>query len=284
MKWILAAFAIFLSTLTLAETTLWKVSKDNNYLYLAGTVHLLSAKDLPFPSAFERAYEDSEIIACETDISMLSDPEIQFRLMSSLSYQDGSFLNKKISHSLYQKLNDYLVGRGLMPHIFLTMKPAGVMLTMMSVEFKRLGITHDGADSVYFKRAVKDGKPVLSLETIDTHINFIATMGEGNEEMFIQQTLEDLSKIEVMMDDIVTAWKSGNVNLLDKLVVADMRDHYPALYKTLLVERNNNWLPLVNKMARTPEIELILVGAAHLIGPDGLLDLLQHQGYSIQQM
>ena len=284
MKQLLVSLLILLSSTSVAETSLWKVSKGGSYLYLAGTVHLLSAKDLPFPTAFDRAYEDADLLAFETDISQLDDPAIQFRLMSSLAYTDGTFLNQKISSKLYQQLNDYLRSRGLMPNMFLSMKPSGVMMTMLSIEFKRLGITQEGADSFYFRRAQREGKAVVSLESVSDHLSFIANMGEGNEEMFLQQTLDDVYQIEPMMDEIVSSWKRGDGQALEKLVVEDMRINYPRLYKSLLVDRNLNWLPILKQMSKTQEVEMVLVGVAHVVGRDGLLNMLQQQGFTIQKM
>lgn len=289
MKRMISAFALLVSALLLssvavAQTSLWKVSKGDNYLYLGGTVHIISAKDLPFPKAFDEAYDDASVLVFETDISKLEDPAIQFKMMSSLAYQDGRLLNQVVSESLYNELNDYLVSRGLAANTFLTVKPAGVMLTMLAVEFQRLGITEDGADSYYFKIAQAEGKQIVGLELIDHHIEFLTAMGDGNEEQFLRQTLDDIPKTEALMDDIVQGWKLGDAKTLEKLVVTDMRDNFPKLYQSLLVDRNNNWLPIVRQMAETPEIELVLVGAAHLIGPDGLLEMLKAQGYSIQQM
>lgn len=283
-KWIIAVLVYIFSAPLLAETSLWKISKEGKHLYLGGTVHLLSAKDLPFPQAFDRVYAEAQLLAFETDIARLEDPAIQFQLMSSLAYQDGRMLNQVISAGLYEELNQYLLSRGLMPNMFLTMKPSGVMLMMLSIEFKRLGINQDGADSHYFKRALADNKPVLGLEKIEQHLAYLADMGMGNEERFLRQTLDDIHKTETMMDEIVAGWKNGDAALLEKLTVSDMREYYPKLYDTLLVQRNYNWLPQVRKMAKTPEVELILVGAAHLIGPDGLLALLQAEGYTIEQI
>ncbi len=245
---------------------------------------MLSAKDLPFPKAFDHAYSDAAAVVLETDMAKLQDPATQFQLMAQLSYQDGRLLNQQISEQLYADLNKYLQERGLIPNMFLTMKPAGVMLTMMAVEFQRLGISQQGADTVYYNRAVKDGKSVAGLESIETHLGFIGNLGEGNEEQFLRQSLDNVKKTEEMMDKIVKDWKQGNLKGLEKTVVADMRRYYPRVYRSLLVERNLNWLPQIKRMLTTEEVELVLVGAAHLIGPDGILKALNAQGYKIEQL
>lgn len=283
MKLCVLIFTLFISSYSVAQTFVWKVTKNENHLYLAGTVHVLSEKDLPFPAAFDKAYAHADTIVLETDMGALEDPQIQVRLMSQLSYQDGRLLNQLVSAELYDDLNQYLSRRGMLPNMFIAMKPAGVMMTMLAVEFQRLGISQAGADSVYYQRAVMGGKPTLALESIETHLSFIADMGEGNEERFLRQTLNDVEKTESMMASIVQHWKSGDVDGLEKEVVEDMQLNYPKMYQSLLVERNQRWLPQIEAMLLTDEVEFILVGAAHIIGDDGLLTSLLDLGYQIEQ-
>jgi len=274
---------LLFSCYSFAETSLWRVAKNGHQLFLGGTVHLLAEEDLPFPVEFDQAYSEADKVIFETDIAALSDPQIQMQLMSQLSYQDGRLLNQIISPELYEALNTYLKQRELMPNLFISMKPAGVMLTMLAVEFKRLGISQAGADSFYFQQATADGKTVGELEAIDAHIGSIVNMGQGNEESFLRQTLADMKETEVMMKGIVQHWKSGDVQGIEADVIDDMRLNYPRMYQSLLVERNEQWLPQIKQMLENDEVEFVLVGVGHLIGVDGLLKSLADQGYSIEQ-
>ena len=283
MKISIYMIMLLFSCYSFAETSLWRVAKNGHQLFLGGTVHLLAEEDLPFPVEFDQAYSEADTVIFETDIAALSDPQIQMQLMSQLSYQDGRLLNQIISPELYEALNTYLKQRELMPNLFISMKPAGVMLTMLAVEFKRLGISQAGADSFYFQQAIADGKTVGELEAIDAHIRSIVNMGQGNEESFLRQTLADMKETEVMMKGIVQHWKSGDVQRLEADVIDDMRLNYPRMYQSLLVERNKQWLPQIKQMLENDEVEFVLVGVGHLIGSDGLLKSLADQGYSIEQ-
>lgn len=284
MKALILCCVCFFSTQAIADTFLWKVSKGESVLYLGGTVHVLSKQDLPFPAAFDRAFAAADLVAFETDISQLENPSLQFKLMGLMSYQDGRLLNQVISAGLYQQLNDFLTSRGMPPHLLLSMKPAGVMITMLGIELQRLGITESGADVYYFNKARDANKPVLGLESIDTHINYLGALGEGNEEAFLQQTLNDIEKTESLMQTLVSAWKTGDVAGIEKHAVDDMRNSFPQVYERLLVTRNIQWMQRLRQLLQTPETELVLVGAAHLVGPDGLLFFLTQEGYSIEQL
>ncbi|PIE25526.1 MAG: TraB/GumN family protein [Neptuniibacter caesariensis] len=275
---------LLISSQLFADTTLWRVSGHGNHLYLGGTIHMLAPEDLPFPKAFDDAFDQSDEVVLETDIAKLLDPGVQTTLMSKLSYQDGRLLNQVISPQLYADLTHFLQERQLMPHLFIGMKPAGVTLTILAIEFQRLGISESGADRFYSDKALAAGKPVSGLETIAEHLRFISEMGEGNEERFLRQTLDDIEKTEKVMRSMVAAWKAGDVETLQREVIADMRQSYPKVYNSLLVERNQRWYPQIKEMLNTEKVELVLVGAAHLIGPEGILEMLRKQGYEIEQL
>ncbi len=284
MKIVLASLLLLASSLLHAQTSMWRVSYQGNEVYLGGTVHVLSASDLPFPEPFEQAYERADLLVLETDMNALNDPQLQVRLMSELAYKDGTLLTQVISPALYNELNQYLANRGLMQHMFIGMKPAGVMITMLAVELERLGIGQDGADFVYFERAKQEGKPTRGLESFEEHIGFIINMGAGNEERFLRQSLIDARNTETMMADMIRFWKTGDTEGLERSVIRDMQENYPNLYRTLLVERNERWLPQIEAFFSTPDVELVLVGAAHLVGDDGILHELERKGYSIEQL
>jgi uncharacterized protein YbaP (TraB family) len=79
------------------------------------------------------------------------------------------------------------------------------------------------------------------------------------------------------------AWRAGDTENLFISGIKPMMEDYPKVYRSLLVERNNNWLPKIERLIQQPEEKFILVGALHLIGQDGLLQQLKNRGYQVQQ-
>ena len=125
--------------------------------------------------------------------------------------------------------------------------------------------------------------PISGLEAAEEQLKILFTMGEGDEDAFVAQALEDMETVESNLDELIAAWRTGDERTLDRLVVADMRERYPAVYRALLINRNRAWLPRVEALFESPETELVLVGAAHLVGPDGLLAQLTGRGYRVRR-
>jgi uncharacterized protein YbaP (TraB family) len=109
-------------------------------------------------------------------------------------------------------------------------------------------------------------------------------MGEGNESEFILMSLQDMEEIETEMDKLISAWRTGDNQQLADLFVNDMKEQSIELYNSLLVERNNNWMPIIVDLFNEAGTEFILVGAAHLVGDDGLLAKLAARGYRIEKL
>lgn len=267
-----------------AQSSVWVASKAEERVYLGGTVHLLRASDYPLPQAYEVAYQDSDTLFFETDLAGLNDLSVQMRMLQELTYPEGVTLRTVLDADAYATLSTHIATIGLPMQMLEKFKPGMLVSTLQVIEFQKLGFTPQGVDAHFNSRALSDGKAVGELEPVEAQIGFISAMGEGNESEFIRLSLDDLSEIETSMEQMISAWRSGDNATLETLFVDEMRTGHPALYQSLLVQRNNAWLPLIEAMFQEAGTEFVLVGAAHLVGEDGLLHLLENRGYEITQL
>jgi uncharacterized protein YbaP (TraB family) len=267
-----------------AESAVWVATQGEQKVYLGGTVHLLRPSDYPLPEPFETAYQDSQTLYFETDIAGMSDFSVQARMMQELLYSDGRTLQSVLDAPTYAALAAHVATTGLPMQMMERFKPGMLVSTLQVIEFQKMGFTPQGVDAYFNSRALGDGKQVGELESVDAQIGFISTMGEGVENEFVRSSLEDMEAIDTAMEQMIAAWRSGDNATLEALFVADMKAQYPALYDTLLVRRNTAWVEIIDTMLETPGTEFVLVGAAHLVGEDGLLRLLEGKGYSIAQV
>jgi len=97
-------------------------------------------------------------------------------------------------------------------------------------------------------------------------------------------SLQDLEETDQMMEEIITAWRAGDNETLAEAFVTDMLEEAPEVYDTLLRQRNLKWIPIIRSMFEDDDTEFVLVGTAHLVGPDGLLELLAAEGYTVTQI
>lgn len=281
---VLFAGAALCSTGSIAQTSVWQVSKGDNKIYLAGTIHLLRQQDYPLPAAFEQAFDDSQRLFFETDIGAMSDMGLQQRMLQQLTYQDGRTLSAVLSEEAYTALSEYAAGSGIPLGMLQTFKPGLLISTLSVMEFQKLGFTPQGVDAYFFSKAVGEGKTRGELESIDQQIAMLARMGEGYESDFVLYSIRDFAELGDAIESMVQAWREGNTDLLHSEFVEPMLTETPDLYDSILVARNNDWMPAIEAMFDTEGTEFVLVGVAHLVGEHGLISLLQSKGYDVTQL
>lgn len=274
----------FTCTVACAESSVWKAQKGKSVLYLGGTCHVLRQSDYPLPPEFEKAYRASQVIVFETDIDKLSDPYVQQKMLSRGVYPDGSTIDMHLSSMTLAKLNAYCDSNGIPLQALSHFKPSMLMVALALVELRKLGVTEKGVDTFFYQRAKKDKKVIERFETVDEQLDYILSMGDGNEDDFVTYSLHDIDNVKQMFESLASAWRKGDAAKVDEVMAGEMRTHEPRLYQKLIVDRNRNWLPSIEKYATSRRTGFILVGVGHLVGPEGIIETLKKKGYKVEQM
>lgn len=282
MRWLLLLLILY-SSHVFSETSLWRVSKGTHTLFIGGTVHVLRKTDYPLPAAFDDAFDQSSKLVFETDIAATEDPAFGQQMMQRLMYADGRSLKDGLTPTVYRQLEKFCTDRGVSIAMFQQMRPPVAVMTLMMLELQRLGISDAGVDSHYFQRARAEHKAVGELETATEQLDFLARLGEGREDDFVRYSLKEMQQLEPAMRELTQAWREGDQAKMARLSLDDMRKEFPNMYQQLLVRRNQHWLPRIEAMLNDPGTEMVLVGALHLVGDDGVLQMLRDRGYQIEQ-
>tara|TARA_B110000093_G_scaffold36822_1_gene38530 strand:+ start:9510 stop:10400 length:891 start_codon:yes stop_codon:yes gene_type:complete len=279
----IALILVLLPSFLLAESSVWKISKGEQFLYIGGTCHVLRPTDYPLPTEFDSAYAVSDTLVFEIDPAAAQDPAFAMQLLAKASYTDGLNLKSVLSAETYQALAAQGLKSGLPIDKLSSIKPGVVMMMLMMQELSKAGVSQQGVDMHYHALGLKDNKPVRSLETPEFQIDLITTMGDGMEDELVRYGLEDLAHVKELFDQLIGAWRGGDLAEIEALFISDMQN-YSELYATILADRNLRWIPQITAFLKSPEIEFVLVGVAHAAGEDGILKLLRDQGYSVESV
>lgn len=267
-----------------ADSPVWKVVKGDNQLFIGGTIHVLTQTDYPLPSTFEKAYSQSVKLVFETDMQKMNSPEFQKVMLSALTYSDGRNLKQVLNEDTYQELEQHLSSRGIPMVNMVNFKPGMVAITLTMIELQRLGLIGAGVDDFFRLRELNDQKELGQLETVDEQLAFISTLGDGQENEMIAYTLRDMRKLPTLMESIKDAWRRGDSRKLKEVAITPFKKDFPKVYEEFIVKRNNAWIPQIEAMLKTKDVEFILVGALHLVGDDGVIAQLAARGYDIQML
>jgi len=262
---------------------LWSIETANKTIFLLGSLHI-SPKDIyPLPEVIERAYDKCSKIIFEADIEAVNDPSFQAKIVTLGVYPQGDNLKDNVSAQTFNLLKKRADAAGIPVQQLSRLKPWLCALSLSSIEFLKLGFNPAyGIDMYFYNKAKKDGKEMLRFETVEFQLSLMTQMTRKQEEMMLRQTLKDLEVIEKDAVYLVKYWKNGDVKKLDSFIKASLKD-FPELYNRWFTSRNKRWLSEIKKLIGKNENVFIVVGAGHLVGRDGLVELLRKQNYKIRQ-
>ncbi len=286
LRSILAASLLVLSTIgqtqAAAHTFLWKVSGKQNVVYLVGSMHLLTKDLYPLNPALDGAYKDSDLLVEELDLGEMMAGQLEMLLRAKLPADQS--LDKVLSPSTYAQVNKRIAGLGLPAGPLDQFKPWFLALTIEALEWQKAGFDAElGLDKHFYDLAHTDGKNVQGLETVGYQVSLFDGMTMEQQDRMLADTLKDLDTEIGNINKLVDAWKSGDAAAVERIVLADLKQD-PVMYQRLLVQRNQNWMPKLEALFSRRGRAFVVVGAAHLVGPDGLIALLKARGYSVEQM
>jgi uncharacterized protein YbaP (TraB family) len=265
-----------------ADAPVWKISNGDNTLFVGGTIHILQEQDYPLPQEFERAYAEAEKLVFEVDIAQAGSLVFQQKLMQAALYRDGSTLASHLRPSTLRKLKAFTQQRGIALENFWSFKVGMLVLILTVNELNRHGIQAEGVDQYFTSRAVQDAKPIGALETIEQQIEFLSTMGDGEENQLVLQTIEELEDFGQEFATLKTAWQHGDMQKLEEVGLEEFRA-FPRVYQSLLVDRNRAWVPKIEALLNDQTVEFVLVGVLHLVGDDSVLAMLEARGYQVER-
>ena len=251
--------------------------------YLMGSLHVLTPEYYPLRPRIEEAFTASKVLIEEVDIDEMSNPATVMALVSKAMLADGRTLDQVISAELYKKVAERGEKAGLPLVVLQRMKPwlAALSLTQPALQSAGFKAEH-GIDKHFFDRAKSAGMTRRALETVAFQFDRLDQLTPSQQEALLRSTLDDLDTQIGNVKTIADAWSRGDTAVVEKLLLTSMTDA-PDLYQRMLVERNAAWVASVDECIKQKTSCFVVVGAAHLVGPDSLVGMLQKKGYKVEQ-
>ena len=264
--------------------TMWEVAGESNSVYLLGSVHLLRAEDYPLPTGFDTAYADADVLVMEVDMDDLNPFATQAAFTTYGVLQDDRTLRDLMGVELYEQALTAAKAVDIPLDMLSKVEPWYAAMTIEIMMLDRIGFNPTlGIEMYMLSKAKGDGKRIDGFETVEEQIQFLDGMSiQAQREMLIS-TLTEGAKLGEMMDGLVDAWRHGDVAYLESGMLNELRKH-EELNKALVTDRNERWVNRIETLLDDDEDYLIIVGALHLIGRDGVPKQLELSGYRVKQL
>lgn len=255
------------------------VSPSGGVLYLAGSWHALRSVDYPLPAAYNRAFDAASRLAFE--VSPKDRQELSKALPHAGQYGRGDSLKSHVDPRTYDYLRRYFAAHKIPEERFSRFRAWFLAMSLRSGTgefFSRLGL-----ESFFERRARANSKPVAGLESLKEHLEVFSGLSDRSAEAVLLISLMPVDKSSPDFDRMMAAWREGNAGFLSNAMHSHFRD-FPAMADRLLGARNRNWIPKIEQFAGSGRTYFVVVGAAHLGGPDGVVALLKSRGYQVQPL
>ncbi len=264
---------------------LWQVDGKQATVYLAGSVHALKATLYPLPRPFEAAFEQSDTLVVEVDTVSPGLDGLQQRMLEYTLLPVGVTLDEVIAPGTLTALNRYLTEQAIPPASLAMLKPVMIATQLSVMRLMALGYLPDhGLEHHFISRS--GDRPILELETIDQQLEVLMSPAMELQEQLLLDTLTQMPDMNATLAALVVAWLAGDDVELRRLFdeQSGQSDAYQAFMERLLGERNRAMTKRIEGFLDSQRTYFVLVGAAHLTGADGIVALLEAQGYRARRI
>ncbi len=268
-----------------ASPALWQVKKGEGTVYLLGSFHLLPKNYRWFDGIIKRSFDSSEELVMEAKMTPAAMTEIQVMIRANGFFTNEDNLQNHLDKVHYKKMLSHAKKlMGMDEAVARSVKPWLMAIQMSVVSFISSGMDPESGVDKYLERlADQEKKPISGLETPQQSMNALINHPMSVQSAMLADTVDKLDDFRNFVNSYLEAWASGDADRMNKTIIKDMAEQ-PEIYKALLVDRNKNWLPAIERHINSGKTIFIVVGMAHMVGQDGLVRMLESKGYSVKKI
>lgn len=262
---------------------LWEAKGGNSTVYLMGSIHALRARDYPLPAVFDEVFGIAQQVVFEIPFNETTATEIGRFVQERAFYPRGRSIHGDLPRRVSTLLRAYGRQNGLGEDYFDSSRPWYAYLQVANLAIQNLGFDTDlGVDVYYYDKAEAAGKRLLALETVQFQLNLLASGELTTYRTGLELMLTNRTELDRQFLDTVRFWQEGNVEALELGLQQTYRS-IPDVREILLDARNRAWIPQIESFLTQNTVTLVIAGAAHFPGTDGVIELLRRRGHLVEQ-
>jgi len=262
---------------------LWRIAGPKGNVFLFGSFHLLPADVKWRTPAVESALNEAAVVVFETDFAGAQDPRVSQALIAKYGFlPPGQTLRSVLSTSTNAELEKTATDLEIPPPSLAPLRPWLAALTLgLQFAIHQGFDPSNGVEQQVITSAKASGKSLRTLETNESQLRVFADLTREQEVELLTVTLRQVRETPKMLEDMLTAYRKGDLAALERTLNIGF-DDFPALRKRILKDRHDKWLPQIENMIADGRTHLIIVGAAHLVGPDSVIVMLRAKGVKVE--
>ena len=263
---------------------MWKVRSKTATVYLLGSIHYLKKDAYPLNIVIEDAFSRSNVLAVEANVN---DPDKLYfsKFIEGVFYSGEDTLERHVSPKTYELVTKEFGKYGLPVEILAKEKPWFLALTLTALELLRSGYEPKyGIDMHFLSKAGQ--KRVTELESLEQQVDLLSNFSDSEQEAFLVYTIKELNTLGGEADRLLRLWKDGDAGGLESMLSGSAGEDQgmASVYEKLIYTRNRSMTAKIEEILRSKDTCFVIVGAGHLVGKKGIIELLRGKGYAVEQM
>lgn len=263
----------------------WRAAVGQSTLHLLGSVHVARSDLYPLDARIERGFAESDVLVLELALDDSEQLGAARRMLELARLAPGTRLSEVVQPETWRLLARTQEEHGQSLLGLRGFRPWFVALTLTTQALERAGFSSEhGIDEHFRRAAAASNKRVEGLETVDGQLALFTSLSPEAEEQLLLQTLEDLDSYAGELEAAFLLWRAGDATGLDRMLISPLEKDYPDMFQRLFVDRNRAMVARLLEMAAAPGRYFVVVGAGHLVGSAGIVELLRARGIQPQQL
>ncbi len=268
------------------KSFLWEVTSESSTVYILGSIHMASPDLYPLEDSIENAFNSSDYLAVEFDITTTNTEQVVRLIRDKGTYPPGESLHHNIPEELYKKTDEVLEGLGSDVFLFNSFEPWVVAIGIEGLIMADYGYTEENGIDIYFlNKAHEEDKEIIELESAEFQLELLDGLSDETQILLLEEIVKNPpgeNELERMFD----VWRNGDILEMESLVLSSGEEdtELMTLNEKLLDERNFQMVEKIESFLDDTGAYFVVVGAGHLAGDNGIISLLGESGYEPGQL
>lgn len=259
------------------------VARDaDSTIYLFGTVHLRRPGGDWGDAQAKAALADADEVWTEMPLGPETQAEVQ-RVVLALGFSDAP-LSTRLTAEEYAQLTALAESYGVPIAALDRMKPWLAALTISVLPMVQAGYDPEAGVDQGVENAAGEGVRRRAFETAAQQIGFFANMDGDAQMQFLREAIGEAAEGVAVLDELSRAWERGDLETLERMAIDEFKAEAPGVYDVIITQRNHAWTETLMAELEGAGVDFVAVGAAHMLGEDGLVALLRARGVSVERV
>jgi uncharacterized protein len=273
------------------KTLLWEISgkglKKPSFLY--GTIHIIPKADYFMSEATKKAFDASQKVTFEINMKEMNNPMAMMSMMSKVMMPNGKRLKDLINEDDYKLVKRRFDSLGMPIQMLERIKPM-FLSVMVGNDGEKMSLDGDGGmgkstsyEMEFMKMGETQNKEFSGLETVEFQMGIFDSIPYQAQAEMLVKTIKGGSSGNSDMKKMVDMYKAQDIDAMSQMLQSSEESELASYENMLIINRNRNWIPIMAK-TMAEKVTFFAVGAGHLGGKEGVVNLLRREGYRLKPL